>query len=151
MFTRPVGVTQKIYTPQGGIDSIPVQPDRWKYFCDKGAADFIAGLIGKIPGVDASSVQVALDAEAGFEYDVANPGNGVNMYNITAVYAPNGTAEGAPTFPISENAGWLFDRQTKPLTMIDVDRNPGGDSSVVGGPNLHLDLLSGVAQCRWGK
>ena len=149
MFTRPAGVFQIIYPATGGIEEIPIQPDRWKLFCDKGAADAMAKEMNAIPGV---SVTVALDPECPMGYDVQNPGNGVNMWNIAGTYAPNGTADGAPTYPISENAGWLDDRRTKPSTAVDVDRNPGADKTFpVGGTVLHIDILSGVAQFRWGR
>jgi len=47
---------------------------------------------------------------------------------------------------VQEFAGDLFDRQTKPNPFIDAN-----GSGPAGGPNLALEILSGVGQLHWTK
>lgn len=143
MLTRPLGVSQ--YTAPGmSSNTIPVRPGDWKYLCSRSVADALLARIMNLPNVTASIVDVDPN-DFYWSHKLEGTESDVRQFEIHGQMNVGGNI-----FNITETAGWLSDRETKPDASVDRPRSSQGDQAL-GGPNLKYDMIdSGDLELYWG-
>ena len=128
MLSYPIGVQELLgYPAMPG----PVLPGAWLNFCYKTQAEqMLAKVQESFPGCSISLVDAS---ENPFVWNTTDP---ALVPRIWIIQGNDGSGN-----VISELAGFLIDRQTKP--------NPFVDGS--GGPNLKAKVFYGIAQLYWGN